>query len=168
MPSYTYTGLDDSITLRGITFAQGSPVEIVDAGFEKKLDNLPYFSSDKPEALKEVADSLKDDTPEVQELKRKIYALQTENASLRKQILEYTSEALAEEEPEPEPEPVELESFDPNEPEETVEIPADWREWHWKRRMVLAKNFSDGGDEIKNGEDADFIIEQELAARGNG
>ncbi|MEL7226999.1 MAG: hypothetical protein AAGL17_19725 [Cyanobacteria bacterium J06576_12] len=166
MPSYTYTGLDESITLRGVTFLKGEAVDISDPAFERKLDGMPYFSTDKPEAAKAVPESMENDSPEVQELKRKLHAVEAENASLRRQILELTSDALAEPEPEPEieAEPVELESFDPTEPEQIEPIPDDWRDMHWKRQMVLAKKFTDM--EINNQSDAVTAIEMELERRG--
>ncbi len=177
MPSYTYTGLEDSITLRGIEFPKGEAVEISDSAFEAKLDAMPYFNSDKPEA--DIAPPSAFDAPESPleaELKRKVAALEAENATLRK-LLESATQ------PEPEATPVEVA------PEEEViteytpggadpdldiphrgapkaeEIPADWREMHWKRQMVLAKKFTDM--EITNQADAVTAIELELERRGN-
>lgn len=165
MPSYTYTGLEESIVLRGITFPKGEAVEVSDAGFEAKLDAMPYFTSDKPQVEQTYVDP---ESEEVAGLKRKIAALEAENATLRKQIVEYTNAANEAEIFEPEPEPVEaddLEMIDPKEPDVSEPIPDDWREWHWKRQMVLAKKFTD--QEISNQADAVAAIELELEARGD-
>lgn len=165
MPSYTYTGLEESIVLRGVTFPKGEAVEVSDAGFEAKLDAMPYFTSDKPKVEQTYVDP---ESEEVAGLKRKIAALEAENATLRKQIVEYTNAANEAEEFEPEPEPVvadDLEMIDPKEPDVSEPIPDDWRDWHWKRQMVLAKKFTDM--EINNQSDAVTAIEMELEARGN-
>lgn len=165
MPNYTYTGMDPSISLRGITFPQGEAVEVDDPAFEAKLGVLPYFSSDKPESATKPAPNSEADTPQVQELRRKVNALEAENATLRRQLLEATGEQEPEEDIFEEPEPVEVEMVDPNTPDEAIEIPEDWRDWHWKRQMVLAKNFTDMG--ISNQADAIAAIELELETRGN-
>ena len=165
MPSYTYTGLEESIVLRGVTFPKGEAVEVSDAGFELKLDAMPYFTSDKPKVEQTYVDP---ESEEVAGLKRKIAALEAENATLRKQIVEYTNAANEAEIFEPEPEPVvadDLEMIDPKEPDVSEPIPDDWRDWHWKRQMVLAKKFTD--QEISNQADAVAAIELELEARGN-
>ena len=169
MPKYTYTGMDPSISLRGIVFPQGEAIEVDDPAFEAKLDALPYFSSDKPESAIKPAQNTEADTPQVQELKRKVHALEAENATLRRQLLEQAGEQapvveVADEEPTP-VEAVEVEMVDPNTPEEVIEIPEDWRDWHWKRQMVLAKNFTDM--EISNQADVIAAIELELETRGN-
>ena len=183
MTKYTYTGLEESITLRGIDFPKGEAVEISDSAFEAKLDAMPYFNSDKPEA--DIAPPPAFDAPESPleaELKRKVAALEAENATLRK-LLEAATQ------PEPEATPVEvapedevITEYTPGEPEpvsdtdpdldiphrgapKAEEIPADWREMHWKRQMVLAKKFTDM--EITNQADAVTAIELELERRGD-
>ena len=165
MPNYTYTGMDPSITLRGVTFPAGEAVEIDDPAFESKLDALPYFSSDKPEPVQKEESS---DSAEIAGLKRKISGLEAENATLRRQL----AEALEGSEPEAEVEPItaieeepELEMVDPGTPDEEVEIPEDWETLHWKQRLVIAKNFTDM--DIANGDDADTVIRMELEARAN-
>lgn len=176
MPSYTYTGPEISITLREVMFPQGEAIEVEDTELQKKLDNLPFFDSDKPkEVVKPVAVSNSEKDAEISRLEREVGRLNHEVKALRARIVELSTveeatpvevapqdEVITEYTPgEPEPEP----ETEPETVSEVVEIPEDWREWHWKRRLVLAKNFSD--DEIKNGDDADFIIEQELRSRGN-
>lgn len=41
---YKYTGPDDSITIRGVTFKKGKAVEVEDAATAAKISVLPYFS----------------------------------------------------------------------------------------------------------------------------
>lgn len=185
MPSYTYTGPEDEISLRGVTFPKGVPVPIDDKGFEAKLDNLPYFDTDKPEAAKAAPAAFeKPETEREAELKRKVAALEAENATLRKRIVELS-------EPEPEATPVEvtpeeevISEYTPGETEpaaeddpdldiphrgaakpQEIEIPEDWRDMHWKRQQVLARKLTDM--EITNQEDAVTAIEMELERRGD-
>lgn len=173
MPSYTYTGLEESIVLRGITFPKGEAVEVSDAGFEAKLDAMPYFTSDKPKVEQAHVDP---ESEEVAGLKRKIAALEAENATLRKQLAEYVDAADEAEDIDSAsapvgvrikndpPPPGDVEFVNPKEPDVSEPIPDDWREWHWKRQMVLAKKFTD--QEISNQADAVAAIELELEARG--
>ena len=62
------------------------------------------------------------------------------------------------------PEVIETPAEDTPEADEDADIPSDWREMHWKRQMVLAKQFTD--QEIVNGGDAVAVIELELERRG--
>lgn len=43
--AFKFTGVKDlkSITLRGVTFDLGKPVEVPDASLSAKIENLPYF-----------------------------------------------------------------------------------------------------------------------------
>lgn len=164
MPSYTYTGSDIEFLMRGVHFPQGEAVEINDPGFEAKLDNLPYFTSDKPKPKATTVVALRDE--EIEGYQRHIAGLEAENATLRKRISELEG---ADPEPivavEPDEEPEVVETYTPNEQEAAVEIPEDWRDMHWKRQMVLAKKFTDM--EIENQADAVTAIELELERRGN-
>lgn len=173
MPSYTYNGLEESITLRGVTFLKGEPVE-VDADFESKLDSLPYFTSDKPKPKATNITALRDQ--EIDGYKRQIAGLEAENAGLRKRLNEASQPAL---EPTPvkvTPEEEVISEYTPGQPDPDLEIPhpgapkleeipADWRDMHWKRQLVLAKKFTDM--EINNGSDAVTAIEMELERRGD-
>jgi len=171
MPNYTYTGPEIEFVMRGVHFPQGDEVEVTDPGFAAKLDNLPYFTSDKPKPVATTVTALRDE--EIEGYQRKIAGLEAENANLRKQIADFATV-------EPEPAPVEPEveeeitTYTPTseaDPDLRIPhpgeepIPDDWREWHWKRQMVLAKKFTDM--EIKNQEDATTAIELELERRGN-
>ena len=166
MPSYTYNGPNESITLRGTEFPQGVSVQVEDADLEKKLDKVPFFVSDKPkEVLKPVAVSDSEKDAEISRLKRELGRLEHENSVLRRRVAEYEA-------PVDEPTPVEvtpeeevISEYTPGETEpELVAIPVDWREWHWKRQKVLAKKFTDM--EINNQSDAVTAIEMELESRG--
>lgn len=167
MPSYTYTGPENSITLRGIDFPQGEAVEVSDAEFQKKLDNLPFFDSDKPKEVAKpaaVSDSEKD--AEISRLKREVGRLTHEVQSLQRQLDEYGADEVATP-VEVSPEEEVISEYTPGEKqsEPEADIPEDWREMHWKRQVVIAKKFTDM--EISNQADAVAAIELELERRGN-
>jgi hypothetical protein len=167
MPNYTYTGLEEEFVLRGVSFPQSESVPVNDPEFEAKLDNLPYFDSDKPkETVKPVAVSDSEKDTEISQLKRTIGRLEHENQVLKKRVGELEG-AAASAEPEPQ-EPETIETFTPSsvsEPVSEADIPDDWREMHWKRQVVLAKKFTDM--EISNQTDAVTAIELELERRGD-
>lgn len=174
MPSYTYIGDNVSISLRGVTFPHGEPVEIEDAEFQRKLDALAYFASDKPKPEPEVAlvgAAPVMPTREQMEWTGLNYiadrmALQhgaTNTGELFNAIIDAIRRQVATEvKPEVIEVPAEEEVEEPASGD--AEIPSDWREMHWKRQMVLAKQFTD--EEIANGGDAVAIIELELERRG--
>jgi hypothetical protein len=45
---FKYTGPDEEITLREVTFKAGKAVLVEDEGFQAKLSNLDYFKEVKP------------------------------------------------------------------------------------------------------------------------
>ena len=45
---FKYTGDQDAITLRGVTFKKGKAVGVDDPNFIEKLSGLPYFAPVKP------------------------------------------------------------------------------------------------------------------------
>ena len=172
MPSYTYNGLEESITLRGVTFLKGEPVE-VDADFESKLDSLPYFTSDKPKPKATNMTALRDE--EIDGYKRQIAGLEAENAGLRKRLNEASQTAPEAIPVDVTPEEEVISEYTPGAADPDLEIPHpgapklepipdDWRELHWKRKVVLAKKFTDM--EIANEADAVTAIELEIETRG--
>ena len=172
MPSYTYTGDNVSISLRGVTFPHGEPVEIEDVEFQAKLDALAYFASDKPKPepdMVPVAAAPVMPTREQMEWTGLNYIADrmalnhgaTNNGELFNAIIDAIRRQVASE---VKPEVIETPAEDAPEADEDANIPSDWREMHWKRQMVLAKQFTD--QEIVNGGDAVAVIELELERRG--
>jgi len=54
-----FLGINDQteITLRGVTFAKGKPVEVADGDFQDRLVRLDYFAVAKPRKAKNDKDS---------------------------------------------------------------------------------------------------------------
>lgn len=161
MPAYTYIGDEESITLRGVEFPNGSPVEVDEKSFIHKLDLSPFFTSDKPEP-EEVSAVATEDDARLKGLLEVIAQKDAQIAELEAELATYKLTADAESGIETEPEPSPEAS---NEPDQ-INIPDDWAEIHHSTRIKLAKSLP-GGEEVVSDEDAKALIELELERRGN-